>query len=69
MVSAIYIIAVVLLTALPSHFYLAALQADVDPYWVQVWLIAGTIAACVIGLVASFVPMQVGLKAFRELEL
>jgi ABC-2 type transport system permease protein len=68
-ISAIYIIAVVLLTALPSHFYLAALQNDMDPFWFRAWLIGGTIAACVTGLLATFVPMHVGLKAFRALEL
>ena len=67
-ISAIYIVLVVLLTALPSHFYLAALQADGDRQGVQVWLMAGTTAACLTGLIATFVPMAIGLKAFRSLE-
>ncbi|MBI3839543.1 MAG: hypothetical protein HY288_16610 [Planctomycetia bacterium] len=67
-ISASYIIVVVLLTALPSHFYLAAMQADVDPFRMRTWLIAGTAAACLTGLVATLVPMQIGLKAFRAME-
>jgi ABC-2 type transport system permease protein len=68
-ISAIYIIVIVLLTALPSHFYLAALQADADPFWTRVWLASGAAAACLTGLIATFVPMVIGLRAFRSLEL
>jgi ABC-2 type transport system permease protein len=68
-VSAIYIITVVMLTALPSHFYLAASQTDIDPFWFRAWLIGGTIAACVTGLLATCVPMAIGLRAFRHLEV
>jgi ABC-2 type transport system permease protein len=68
-ISAIYIVLVVLLTALPSHFYLAAMQSDVDPFWVRTWLVAGIFAACVTGLIATVVPMQIGRSAFRILEL
>jgi ABC-2 type transport system permease protein len=67
-VSAIYIVAVVLLTALPSHFYVAALQADVDLYWVRWWLVGGTAAACLSGAIATVVPMRMGLASFRQLE-
>ncbi len=48
-ISAFYIIVIVLLTALPSHFYVAVRQADVRPLWVQAWLVAGTLAACLAG--------------------
>jgi ABC-2 type transport system permease protein len=68
-ISASYIVLIVLCTALPSHFYLSALQAHVDPYWVHAWLAAGTIAAIAIGLLATFVPMTIGLRAFRALEI
>ena len=67
-ISAMYIILIVLLTALPTHFYLSALQADGDPYWVRVWLLAGTASACTVGLIATLVPMAIGLRAFRALE-
>ena len=68
-ISAFYIIVVVMLTALPSHFYVATLQLDVQPFWVQAWLIAGTIGAVVVGALATVVPMRMGLAAFRKLEL
>ena len=40
-ISACYIILVVLLTALPSHFYVATLQTEIDPFWTLVWMLAG----------------------------
>ncbi|MEX2114626.1 MAG: hypothetical protein WD845_15640 [Pirellulales bacterium] len=67
-VSAFYIIVVVLLTALPSHFYVATMQLDIQPIWVQAWLIAGTLSACLVGAIATIVPMRMGLSAFRALE-
>ena len=68
-ISAGYIVLIVLSTALPSHFYLSTLTSDFDPYWVQAWLAAGTAAAIALGLVATFVPMAIGLRAFRAMEL
>jgi ABC-2 type transport system permease protein len=67
-ISAIYIIVVVLCTAVPSHCYLAAVQADVDVYWMRIYLISGAAGACLAGLIATFVPMFIGLRAFRSLE-
>jgi ABC-2 type transport system permease protein len=67
-ISAIYIILIVLLTALPAHFYLSSLQTDAAPHWVSGWLVAGTAGACITGLVATLVPMTIGLRAFRKLE-
>jgi ABC-2 type transport system permease protein len=67
-ISAFYIILVVMLTALPSHFYVATMQLEVQPFWVQAWLIAGTIGAILVGALATIVPMRMGLSAFRALE-
>jgi ABC-2 type transport system permease protein len=67
--SAIYIVIVVLLTALPCHFYLAAQQAGLEQRWLIVWLTCGTAAALVLGLVATLVPMRFGMKAFQSLEM
>jgi ABC-2 type transport system permease protein len=67
-ISAMYIILIVLLTALPSHFYLAVRQTDEYAPPVGAWLVAGILAACVTTAVATFVPMRIGLKAFRALE-
>lgn len=66
--SACYIVSVVLLTALPCHFYLAAQLAGVHLVWLTVWLIAGTFASLVLGTVATVIPMRIGLRAFRNLE-
>jgi ABC-2 type transport system permease protein len=68
-ISAIYIILIVLLTALPSHFYLATHPADENGPLVLAWLVGGVLAACVTAAAATFVPMRIGLKAFRALEL
>jgi ABC-2 type transport system permease protein len=67
-VSAIYIVIVVLLTALPSHFYVAAQADDPNLLWFELWLIIGTAAAIILGSLATLLPMRSGLKAFRELE-
>ncbi len=67
-VSAMYIVAIVLLTALPTHFYLAVQQSDVKHLHLEAWLAAGVLAACVTGTVATVLPMRLGLRAFRALE-
>ncbi|HEX4414854.1 MAG TPA: hypothetical protein VH107_14565 [Lacipirellulaceae bacterium] len=71
--SALYIMVVVVLTALPCHFYLLAGKgpwggAFVDPQYLRLWLILGTVAAIIVGAIATVVPLRRGLKAFRELE-
>lgn len=66
--SAIYIVAVVLLTALPSHFYLAAPDQDEYRRWWLLALAVGNSLAVMLGLVATLLPMRMGLKAFREME-
>ncbi len=67
-VSAFYIVVVVLLTAVPSHFYLATAGVNGDLAHERLWLAAGTLAACVLGLAATLIPMTIGLRAFRSLE-
>jgi hypothetical protein len=44
------------------------MQLEVQPFWVQAWLIAGTIGAILVGALATVVPMRMGLSAFRALE-
>jgi ABC-2 type transport system permease protein len=74
-VSAIYIVAVVLLTALPSHYYLVFMNAvdnDRAPKGMALahWLlIGGTGLALTVGIVATVFPLRRGLRAFRRLEL
>lgn len=66
--SATYILAVVLLTAVPCHFYLAAQHHGITSEWITTWLVLGTISTFVLGLGATLIPMHIGLKAFQELE-
>ena len=71
--SALYIMVVVVLTALPCHFYLLAGKgpwgsAFVNPQYIRLWLFVGTGAAIIVGAVATIVPLRRGLRAFRELE-
>jgi len=68
-VSAIYIVVIVLLTALPTHFYLAMQQSGVGAQpRLGLWLAGGIVTACLTGAVATIVPMRLGLAAFRSLE-
>ncbi len=78
-VSTLYILIVVLLTALPYHFYLAAessTAARILPnadetallWWLQVWLWVGNAGCVVLGLLATILPLQMGFRAFRRLE-
>jgi ABC-2 type transport system permease protein len=71
--SALYIMVVVVLTALPCHFYLLAGRGPwgsefVNPQYLKLWLVVGTGAAVFVGAMATFVPMRRGLRSFRRLE-
>lgn len=71
--SALYIMVIVVLTALPCHFYLIAGNgpwgdALMSPHDLRVWLIIGISSALVVGFVATVVPLYRGLRAFRKLE-
>ncbi len=72
--SALYIILIVVCTALPCHFYLIAgrgkfSETFLHPDQWRHWLLYGTIAAVVIGTITTVVPLYMGLRAFRRLEL
>ncbi len=76
-ISALYIVIIVLLTALPFHFSLVAAQnAAVDAVvaqtavggWLQFWLIAGTGGSLLLGIIVTAVPLRIGFRAFRQLE-
>ncbi len=75
--STLYILAVVVLTAVPSHFYMGAYGSGLGDVlsgfanfqsWIQIWLLAGTVASIALGAVATIVPLVIGLRAFRRLE-
>jgi ABC-2 type transport system permease protein len=59
--STLYIIAIVALTAVPCHFYIARL-------WDLKWLVGGVAVALFLGLTATLLPMRAGIRAFRDLE-
>lgn len=76
-VSTLYILVVVLLTALPTHFYLAAESAAIaagiqEPaiiqWWVGLWLVIGTAGSLLLGAIATIVPLRIGFHAFRKME-
>jgi ABC-2 type transport system permease protein len=76
-ISTLYILAVVLLTALPTHFYLAAQFAAMAAglkdtsaiqWWVGLWLVIGTAGSILLGAIATIVPLRIGFRAFRQME-
>jgi ABC-2 type transport system permease protein len=77
-ISTLYILIVVLLTALPTHFYLAAQYANGAivgnegqsnlQWWVGLWMVLGTAASFLLGAVVTTVPMRIGFRAFRQME-
>jgi ABC-2 type transport system permease protein len=77
-ISTLYILAVVLLTALPTHFLVAAgniyasqVVVERDAYvlqWLYVWMIAGTIGSIILGIIATFLPLFMGIRTFKNME-
>lgn len=76
-ISTLYIIAVVLMTALPAHFYFVSLHSEAADLvvarlrlapWLLWWLMLGTAGSLLVGLVATFLPLWIGFRAFRRLE-
>jgi ABC-2 type transport system permease protein len=75
--STLYILVVVLLTALPLHFYLGtqssagsrllAYRPELSD-WLQFWLVAGTVVSLLLGLLATVVPLRIGFRTFRKME-
>jgi ABC-2 type transport system permease protein len=77
--STLFILVVVLLTALPTHFhfFLSARGGNpVDDFegwahlqsWFFWWWMAGTIASLLLGAAATFLPLRVGFRTFRRME-
>ncbi|HEY4311565.1 MAG TPA: hypothetical protein VGN12_19115 [Pirellulales bacterium] len=71
--SAAYIVALVVITTVPSHFYLLAKQGgnqslQLDPHRQWIWLIAGVSGGLVLGVVVTIAPLIIGIRAFRKLE-
>ncbi len=71
--SALYIIVIVVLTALPCHFYLIAGNAPwresfLNPNFLRLWLWGGSTTAIVVGISATVLPLWWGLHSFRQME-
>jgi len=77
-ISTLYILLVVLLTALPTHFLIAAkgtysfyaiLQREDNFYeWLKLWLLLGNVASVILGILATAIPLVMGLRSFRRME-
>jgi ABC-2 type transport system permease protein len=75
-ISALYIMAVVLMTALPCHFYLLAQASRADmpprmlqPYYLRFWLLLGIFGSVILAAIVTALPLRSGLKHFRRLEV
>ena len=76
-VSSLFIMLVVVIAALPTHLYLAtrSLAADSDAVNFFRWLgspegvTVSLVSVVVLGLLAAAVPMTLGLRHFRRLEI
>ncbi|MEO1498314.1 MAG: hypothetical protein AAFV43_14315 [Planctomycetota bacterium] len=71
--SALYISVIVLMTALPTHFYLIAQSRDFqlsffDESRLGWWLVGGAGGALAVALIATVVPLRRGIRAFNRLE-
>jgi ABC-2 type transport system permease protein len=72
-ISTAFIAAVVLLSAVPCHLYLAASEGMAIPVAqtlsrLRTMFIAGSAASVALGVLATWLPLRIGYKAFRELE-
>lgn len=77
-VSTLYILVVMVLMTLPCHIDLAT-QATrgttmVGEFsriagWLKPWMITGAVASLLLGGLATAVPLRIGIRAFRRLEL
>lgn len=75
--STLYILTIVVLTAVPCHFYFATLPSGSGGSWIPVatfhswiafWFYMGMIASVIVGAVATVAPLVVGIRAFRKIE-
>lgn len=75
--SSAYIIAVVLLTAVPFHFCLMVRPLGADDvlfgggrlgHWLRLGLLGGTLGSLALGAAATVVPLALGIRALRKME-
>jgi len=77
-VSTLYILAVVVLTAIPCHFYVVGSAPNLSEIfgvslrffeWVRVWFFAGIAGSILLGIIATVMPLVIGFRAFDRLEI
>ena len=74
LVSLAYIFLVVASMALPCHLYFAGLDAAAEgvptiTLWqFRSWLTVAIVACLILGVVATVVPLRIGIRAFRRME-
>jgi len=71
--SAAYIVVLVVLTTVPCYFYLLATTSgsttvSLDPKRQLLWLLSGIGGSITLGIAATVIPLKMGIKAFREME-
>lgn len=71
--SALYIILIVVCTALPCHFYLISQGHSLhwsllDERYLKAWIVGGTGLSVVLVMLATVLPLQWGVRSFRRLE-
>ncbi len=75
LVSLIFIILIVTTLALPCHVYFASYSPDSSWFHgdrignFRLWLIVAMLASLVLGVVATILPLRIGIKAFERMEL
>jgi ABC-2 type transport system permease protein len=73
--SALYIMAIVLMTALPCHFFLlAAGRGEIppkllQPYYLRLWMVLGVLGSAVLAALVTALPLRGGLRYFRRMEV
>ena len=72
--SALYIMVIVLMTALPCHFFLLSSSSVISnrlmmPHYLNLWLGLGIGGSLLLASLVTIIPMRGGLKAFRQLEV
>ena len=68
--SALYIMTVVLMTALPCHFYLLpGTTPMMTPLYMKAWLPLGIAGSIVLAAIVTVLPLRGGLRSFRKLEV
>jgi ABC-2 type transport system permease protein len=75
LVSLVFIVLMVTALALPFHLYYAGNQFQNEGLTLlegpnaRVWLAVSLAASTVLGLIAVFVPLRMGIRAFERMEL